>query len=84
MSLITLLEFLQDYDVCVENVKNRQKFEDIEGFVWWYNCRRPHQSLKWETMETPYKAFYRKSVDLIRGNCVHMIARIMGGGQECV
>ena len=63
--------------------KNRQRFEDFEEFVWWYNCRRPHQSLKWEIMETPYNAFYRKSVDLIRGNCVHMIARIMEE-QECV
>lgn len=57
--------------------KNRQRFEDFEEFVWQYNCRRPHQSLNWEVMETQYKTFYRKSVDLIRGNYVEMIARVM-------
>ena len=63
--------------------KNRQRLENFEEFVWWYNCRRPHQSLNWEVMETPYKAFYRKSVNLIRRNCVEMIARVVGE-QECV
>lgn len=57
--------------------KNRQRFGDFDEFIWWYNCRRLHQSLNWEVMETPYKAFYRKSVCLIRGNFVDMIVRVM-------
>ena len=28
-----------------------------------------YQSLNWDVMETPDKAFYRKSMPLIRGNC---------------
>ena len=36
-----------------------------------------HLGLNWEVMELPYKAFYRKSVDLIRGSCAELIARVM-------
>jgi putative transposase len=36
-------------------------FESIEQFVTWYNTKRPHMSLKWDELETPIQAFYRKA-----------------------
>ena len=57
--------------------KSRQRFEVFDEFVWRYNCRRLHLGLNWEVMELSYKAFYRKSVDLIRGSCAELIARVM-------
>ena len=66
-------------DICEES----SEFEYFEEFIWWYNCRRPHQSLNLGVMEMPYKVFYRKPVDLIRGNCAEMIVRVMEE-QKCV
>jgi transposase InsO family protein len=32
----------------------------MEEFVIWYNTKRPHISLKWDQLETPVQAFYKK------------------------
>ena len=55
--------------------KNRNRFSSFEEFADWYNKIRPHMSLDWSRMETPEMAFYRKAVDIIRGNCIAMLAR---------
>ncbi|HJJ49622.1 MAG TPA: DDE-type integrase/transposase/recombinase [Methanocorpusculum sp.] len=55
--------------------KNRSRFRSFNEFADWYNKIRPHMSLDWSIMETPEMAFYRKAVDIIRGNCAEMIAR---------
>ena len=57
--------------------KNRHHFSSFESFVDWYNKIRPHRSLDMSIMETPEMAFYRKAVDIIRGNCIRMISRVM-------
>ena len=38
----------------------REEFASLEEMLVWYNTIRPHQSLDWDTMETPDKAFIRK------------------------
>lgn len=35
-------------------------FPTIEEFMTWYNTKRPHMSLRFEDLETPMEAFYRK------------------------
>ncbi len=35
-------------------------FESIDGFMVWYNTKRPHMSLNYDELETPIQAFYRK------------------------
>ena len=37
-----------------------EHFDSVDGFVDWYNNRRPHMSLNWEELETPAQAFLRK------------------------
>ena len=34
-------------------------FDFIEEFVYWYNYVKPHMSLNFEELETPYQAFLR-------------------------
>ena len=58
--------------------KYRQKHASFQDFIEWYNQKRPHQSLNTEIMETPEMAFYRKSIDIIWGNCIHMISQFLG------
>ena len=36
------------------------KKEPIERFMDWYNYQRAHQSLDWDSLETPARAFLRK------------------------
>jgi len=57
--------------------QNRIRFDTFQEFIEWYNKVRPHQSLDWDNFETPEKAFYRKAVDLIRGNSVAMFDKIL-------
>lgn len=40
-----------------------------EELLIWYNTVRPHQSLDWDTMETPDKAFIRKLKGKQKENC---------------
>ena len=57
--------------------QNRLRFDTFQDFVDWYNKVRPHRSLDWNTFETPEKAFYRKAVDIIRGNWMRMFDEIL-------
>ncbi len=34
--------------------------DPVDRFIHWYNHRRPHESLDWDTLETPAHAFARK------------------------
>ena len=36
------------------------EFVNHDELVHWYNDIRPHQSLDWDKIETPQKAFIRK------------------------
>ncbi len=38
----------------------KEHFGSVDGFVDWYNNRRPHMSLNWEELETPAQSFLRK------------------------
>jgi putative transposase len=40
--------------------RHRLAFKTKEKFLRWYNEKRPHRSLRFETLETPYQAFLRK------------------------
>jgi len=35
-------------------------FKSIKEYIEWYNTKRPHMSLDWNSLETPEQAFYRK------------------------
>ena len=35
-------------------------FESLDEFVHWYNYVKPHMSLNFDELETPYQAFLRK------------------------
>lgn len=35
-------------------------FNSVEEFVYWYNHVKPHMSLNFDELETPYHAFIRK------------------------
>lgn len=37
-----------------------EHFGSVDGFVDWYNNRRPHTSLNWDELETPAQAFMKK------------------------
>jgi putative transposase len=50
----------------------RSDFENINDLIVWYNTIRPHMSLDLDNLETPEKAFYRKSEDIILGNFIRM------------
>jgi len=39
--------------------KQRWRFESLQAFLEFYNKTRPHMSLKWDELETPYEAFHR-------------------------
>jgi transposase InsO family protein len=45
--------FYQTYE------KHRWRFESLEAFVEYYNEQRPHQSLRYDDLETPSEAFDR-------------------------
>ena len=45
--------FFQTYD------KQRWRFDSLEEFVDYYNFQRPHQSLRYDELETPAEAFVR-------------------------
>ena len=45
--------FFQTYD------KQRWRFDSLEEFLDFYNKIRPHMSLKWDELETPYEAYDR-------------------------
>lgn len=40
--------------------RHRDAFSTLEEFMHWYNHVRPHLSLDFSTLETPWKAFQRK------------------------
>ena len=40
--------------------RHRDAFNCSEDFKHWYNDVRPHTALKWEILETPMQAFWRK------------------------
>ena len=40
--------------------RRRDEFDTLEGFIGWYNDKRPHASLDFENAETPSEAFMRK------------------------
>ena len=35
-------------------------FKSLDEFVYWYNYVKPHMSLNFDELETPYQAFLRK------------------------
>jgi len=35
-------------------------FDSVEEFIYWYNYVKPHMSLNFDELETPYQAFLRK------------------------
>ena len=35
-------------------------FDSVEEFIYWYNFVKPHMSLNFDELETPYQAFLRK------------------------
>ncbi len=35
-------------------------FDSVEEFVNWYNFVKPHMSLNFDKLETPYQSFLRK------------------------
>ena len=45
--------FFQTYD------KQRWRFESLDVFVEYYNFQQPHQSLRYDELETPAEAFAR-------------------------
>ena len=45
--------FFQTYD------KHRWRFDSLERFIEYYNDQRPHQSLRYDDLETPAEAFDR-------------------------
>jgi transposase InsO family protein len=45
--------FFQTYE------KQRWRFDSLQAFLDFYNKERPHMSLKWDELETPYEAFHR-------------------------
>jgi putative transposase len=51
----------------------RSDFKNIDELIDWYNTIRPHMSLDLDNLETPEKAFYRKSEDIILGNFMRII-----------
>ena len=40
--------------------QHRDRFENVDGFVDWYNDMKPHMSLNFNKAETPSEAFIRK------------------------
>lgn len=40
--------------------RHRDAFQSKEEFLHWYNVIRPHRSLRFEALETPWQAFERK------------------------
>ena len=40
--------------------RRRDEFDTLDGFIGWYNDKRPHASLDFENAETPSEVFTRK------------------------
>jgi putative transposase len=57
----------------------RDKFQNIDEMILWYNEIRPHRSLDEEKLLTPKEAFYRKARGHIMKNGNEMFERILGG-----
>jgi putative transposase len=36
------------------------EFDSVDEFIGWYNFVKPHLSLKFDELETPYQAFLKK------------------------
>ena len=49
--------FFQTYE------KQRWRFDSLQAFLDFYNKERPHMSLTWDELETPYEAFHRLMPD---------------------
>ncbi len=49
--------------------------DSVEGFVYWYNYVKPHMSLNFDKLKTPYQAFLRKLpterfLSIVGGGCL--------------
>jgi len=55
--------------------QRRWEFESLEEFTYWYNHIRPHMSLDFDNLETPYQAFNHRLQDVFVGNYMEMIKR---------
>jgi transposase InsO family protein len=55
--------------------RKRDEFDTLEGFVNWYNNKRPHASLDFENAETPSEAFTRK---LRPEDAFHVMVNLFG------
>jgi len=64
-----LEKFFDIYD------KHRWEFNNLDEFVYWYNCIRPHMSLDFENLQTPEQAFYSRLDDVILGNFMNLIEK---------
>ncbi len=53
--------------------QHRYEFDSLEDFIEWYNEIKPHMSLDWKNLETPEKAFWKRSRSYIVGNFFRMI-----------
>ena len=56
--------------------KRRWEFESLDEFKHWYNHIRPHMSLDFDNLETPYQAFNTRIQDVLVGNYMEMIAKL--------
>lgn len=65
-----LEKFFDIYD------KHRWEFESLEEFTQWYNIIRPHMSLDFDELETPYQAFYNRLQDIFVGNFGIMMEKL--------
>ena len=65
-----LEKFFDIYD------KHRWEFQSLDEFTYWYNCIRPHMSLDFDNLETPYQAFYKRLQDVLVGNYMQMIENL--------
>ena len=65
-----LEKFFDVYD------NHRWEFDSLDEFTHWYNCIRPHMSLDFENLETPYQAFYNRLQDVFVGNFMIMVDRL--------
>jgi putative transposase len=62
-----LEKFFHIYD------QRRWEFDSIEDFQHWYNYIRPHMSLDFDNLETPYQAFNDRLQDVFVGNYMEML-----------
>ena len=65
-----LEKFFHIYDM------RRWEFESLKDFKHWYNHIRPHMSLDFDNLETPYQAFINRLQDVFVGNYMEMVQRL--------